>query len=356
MIESKFRVHGIAVQPGISRNGILYTSEELNKFAPTMIGKPILKDHRSETDNAIGLVEKSNTPNKDGVVVFNGWIKDKPTEEKITDKRIKTVSIGAIVKKLVRVHDDDDYVKAIGLESMELSTTPTPGVRGTDIRHSLESIKEHKLDKKNKITPIFEKISDFKVFKEKVNESQNDNHINKKEVNKMTDVNENELREQILREQKAKTEEMAKLKEKALVEAKEQLRIEAEEKVKLAEEAKLKEEELKIKLKEEVKNELVAEKKKAMDIISEMKDSKREEVIEKLSESKISAELIAELVPEKTVEKKDAKANTKGKMKITKDINEGAIGTYVVEESQIEGFSLYKEPKADGSYDIKGSD
>jgi len=69
----KLKVHGIAIRPGISKNGVLYSEEELQKFAPTLAGKPILKDHNGTTDNTVGVVEHTASKS-DGIVFYEGWI------------------------------------------------------------------------------------------------------------------------------------------------------------------------------------------------------------------------------------------------------------------------------------------
>ena len=131
-----YNVGGTAVRAGISRNGIKYLPEELKKFSKTLAGRPILKDHISRTDNAMGLVTKSSFLDGEASVPYRGWIKDDATREKIEDKRIKEVSIGAIAGQLVREKEGSDIMIAKDLVALELSTTPTPGVVGTSISQS----------------------------------------------------------------------------------------------------------------------------------------------------------------------------------------------------------------------------
>ena len=161
MMSQKVQVQGIAVRPGISKNGILYNEEELRNFTPTLINKPILKDHRGEVDNTVGLVEA--TGESMGVVTYSGWVKEDGTNliEKINDGRIKEVSIGAFVKQLVKENDDDEHMTAVGLEGMELSLTPTPAVTGTSVTQTLKTMEAHKIDKKIKVLPICESVNDF---------------------------------------------------------------------------------------------------------------------------------------------------------------------------------------------------
>lgn len=133
-MNQKLKVKGVAVKTGTSKNGITYTDENLQATAHELADKPILKDHEALTDNVIGRTESSSFA--EGKVFFEGWVKDDPTNEKLLDGRIKEVSIGAMVERLVKESEDSDNVIAEGIHYMELSVTPTPAVNGTSISHS----------------------------------------------------------------------------------------------------------------------------------------------------------------------------------------------------------------------------
>ena len=123
----KAKVRGLAIEAGMSRNKIKYTDEELMNGSNTLSGVTILKDHNATTDNSIGRVENQSYMNKKQL--YEGWVEEDGTGivQKIRDKRLK-VSVGAMVKKLVREKEDDDFLVAKGIHYMELSTTPTPGI------------------------------------------------------------------------------------------------------------------------------------------------------------------------------------------------------------------------------------
>ena len=313
------KVKGIAIRPGISRNGILYTSEELDKFAPTLEGKPILKDHKSETDNTIGLVERSESVN--GVVAYEGWIKEDGSgiTEKIEDRRIKEVSMGAMVKRLVKENDDDDHYKAIGIEAMELSTTPTPGVRGTSLSKALESINKGK-----KILPILENVGDFKEYTHKP--IKVDDLKEEKEVKMTEEVDKNKLKEdvrkELVEEMKLEKQKISDIREKAVIEAKAQLLKEQEDEKKDGEEIAKKEEEFKAKLTEELK----------ISVRKEIEEEMKKDIKEKNPSFK------GKINEEKT-DKKDLQEE-----------QDNVSGDYVVENCGFgEGMSIFKQPKADGS-------
>lgn len=140
MVVNKINIEGIAIVEGMSRNKVMYKAEELSKFAPTMIGRPILKDHENMTDNVIGKIVHSESIDNGKKVRYKGWIKEDGTGiiEKIKDGRISEVSIGATATRMVKEKEDSDYTIAKGLNCLELSTTPVPGVIGTAISKSAE--------------------------------------------------------------------------------------------------------------------------------------------------------------------------------------------------------------------------
>lgn len=140
----KIEVSGIAVREGVSRNKIKYTSEELRKFAPTMIGRKIIKDHKGETDNVIGVVTHCESTDGGKSVKYKGWVKEDGTgiTDKIQDGRINEVSIGALAGQLVKESEDSEESIAKNLCGMELSTTPIPGVVGTSLTHNQSESKD----------------------------------------------------------------------------------------------------------------------------------------------------------------------------------------------------------------------
>lgn len=129
------KVRGTAIRAGLSKNGIMYISEELKATAHELAGKPILKDHVPMTDNTVGRTTHSFFVESDDRLDYEGWIKEDGTGivERVKDGRINTVSIGAFCEKLVKESEDSENLCAIGIHYMELSTTPSPGVTGTSM-------------------------------------------------------------------------------------------------------------------------------------------------------------------------------------------------------------------------------
>jgi len=248
-------VSGTAVKAGLSRNRIRYIPEELKKFAPTLKSRPILKDHHYATDNAIGLVTETAFVISDSSVPYVGWIKDEKTSEKIKDRRIKEVSIGGIAGKMVREDDDSDVLIAKDLVALELSTTPTPGVVGTSIRHTLELMERAKTEKV-KVKPVFEDINLFESFnmEEKTMTDKSDTEKLREEVKKELLEEQKKVEEAKTLEETKKLEEEQKEKERTekirkevRKELEEEQKKKFEEEVKKVKEAKLRE---KVKLEE----------------------------------------------------------------------------------------------------------
>jgi hypothetical protein len=135
-----FKVSGVAVEETTSRNGIRYTAEELRKAAPSLKGKPIIKDHNKSVDNIVGIVEISNFNDATKKLEFRGDIMDDRMKEMIGDGRIQNVSIGASVEQLIEESDGKNKTfTAKGINFEELSLVVVPGVQAATINQALES-------------------------------------------------------------------------------------------------------------------------------------------------------------------------------------------------------------------------
>jgi len=197
---NQIKISGIAVSEGVSRNKRRYLGVELEKFTPTLNGRPILKDHEGVTDNVIGKITESIYDSKTKSVKYSGWIKEDGTGiiEKIKDGRISEVSIGAIAGKVVKENKDDEIIIPIDLEALELSTTPVPGNKGTSI--SFESKKYSNED-------LNEMINKYK--KEQISQSYDNSYKIEKEdksMEKTTDKTDSVTEESKMDEMKKELE------------------------------------------------------------------------------------------------------------------------------------------------------
>lgn len=131
-----FFIEGIAINETLTRNGIKYEADELEKAASSLIGKPMLKDHEAMVDNIVGKVKDANFDQAIKALTFKSQVMDKGVIEKISDGRLNWVSIGAMVKDLVK-RENEDFVVAKGIEIVELSFTPIPGDPGASFGKAL---------------------------------------------------------------------------------------------------------------------------------------------------------------------------------------------------------------------------
>lgn len=154
-------INGIAVKASTSLNGITYTAKELKKASAGLSDVPILKDHVATTDNTIGRTTTAHFDESSESIMYSGWIKDSGVAEKVRDGRIKNVSIGASAT-LVKESKDSDQIIAKNIKFMELSTTPTPGVQGTQISVEQKKVKplQQKKEEVISMTETKEQVAD----------------------------------------------------------------------------------------------------------------------------------------------------------------------------------------------------
>lgn len=144
-------IQGIAVDASISRNKIKYTEEELRKAAKSLVGKPILDTHNSNSVfNTLGRVVQASYSRKDKCVRFKANIMDERAQKYIDDGRITSVSIGAKCKSLEEDENEDGVYVAKGIDFLELSLVPIPGVKNATIQQAITE-KFGKLDRINTV-------------------------------------------------------------------------------------------------------------------------------------------------------------------------------------------------------------
>src|SRR3990167_10073168 len=148
------KIKGTAIEEGVSRHQIRYTKEELEKSHHSLKGRPMLKDHESKVDNIVGKVLESTGVFEDGKykIKFESVVSDARVEALINSGLLETVSVGATAARIVKENDDDEVMLAEGLEYLELSFTPTPGIAGATFKPAQNSIKseENKIDEVKK--------------------------------------------------------------------------------------------------------------------------------------------------------------------------------------------------------------
>jgi hypothetical protein len=122
---------------GISRNFNVYTSEELQSFAPALVGAPVYIEHVA-VDSAAGKVTKCTYDPTSRCLLYEAEIYDQVIADKIRNGLIQHVSVGADYDAL----DVVDAKIPHGLSKPELSLVAVPGIPETNIR-VLEHLKEN---------------------------------------------------------------------------------------------------------------------------------------------------------------------------------------------------------------------
>lgn len=363
----QLNVFGIAIKPGVSRNKVLYSKEELDSFAPTLKTRPILMDHNSyDLSKNIGLVTKSSS-NK-GIVSYEGWIKNPENVNviaRVNDKRIKEVSIGAIAKKVLYDEDKDIFIVE-GLEAMELSLVSCAGVKGTSLKQALKTMEKKKLGEKVKILPVLEDFNSFSenIESDPVTESNKDNPITEsnpatesdsdnKVVEDVVENNNDQVTEDNSNNKTNTQEVNENMSDDKTLREEVRKEVEAEHAAKLAlEKSKVDAEEaMRTKITEEVTAKVLAELKanESAPVVEAPKEAPKVDETKEEMEARIREEVTAKV-------KEDLRPKTKGKVSTsvseeTKEEAVGEAGKYEMEAAQFgEGKSLFQHPNVDGSY------
>lgn len=325
MVE-KLKVNGLAIKPGVSRNNIMYTKEELRKFANTLKGVSIIKDHNTVVDNAIGKVENVIFDEKTGEVLYEGWVKNDSTDimEKIKDGRVQHVSIGALCGRVVKESEDSDVNIAEDIHGVELSTVVVPGVPGASINQSFdfkeEDVKQMILDYEKESVQESQ-TSDIKLNKMEEDMEKNDEQIVVQQDSRIVEFEAKvKALETANAEMKAKLDEYAAKERKALEEA--YAKLCSEKNVKALDIAKMD---------SAVIESLMAQ---LSSIVVEAKaEVKTEAKVEAVKEEKKVTEEVKEEVKEIAMPKSEAKVEETAK---------SFTSRYMVEQSELGGSCLYR--------------
>ena len=222
-------IRGVAINETITRNGIKYIAEELEKSASSFKNKPILLDHKNEIGSIVGRTTENvvYNPTKKAIE-FEAKIMDDKIKEMINDGRITDVSIGAQVLDLVE-NKEEKSVTAIGIEGMELSLVAVPGDPGANIGQALEN-SFHIKEKLDLMEEVKGGIKDNMVEEGQIEETHKE--TNEKVIQEIKDLSSIE--------EKLKEFE-AKIAKYEAIEAKRDMEVKINKEVDLRVEAKMKE-------------------------------------------------------------------------------------------------------------------
>ena len=135
------RISGVAMAAGMSRNFNVYTTEELQSFAPALVGAPVYIEHVA-VDSAAGKVTKCTYDPTSRCLLYEAEIYDPVIADKIRNGLIQHVSVGADYDAL----DVVDAKIPHGLSKPELILVAVPGIPETNIQvleHLKESLAHH---------------------------------------------------------------------------------------------------------------------------------------------------------------------------------------------------------------------
>jgi hypothetical protein len=123
------RIGGVAMAAGMSRNFNVYTTEELESFAPALVGAPVYIEHVN-VNSAAGKVTKCTYDSASRCLLYEAEIYDQNIADKIRNGIIQHVSVGADYDAL----DVVDAKVPHGLFNPELSLVAVPGVPETNVQ------------------------------------------------------------------------------------------------------------------------------------------------------------------------------------------------------------------------------
>jgi hypothetical protein len=165
----RFLIQGTAINATLTRNGVKFTEEELEKSAQSLRNKPLLKDHNNSVDSIVG--KTTNNVFYDSTskcVKFEAEVIDEGCKSKIKAGLIGAVSVGCMVSQM---DEEEDCVVAKGIDFVELSLVAVPADPNAGIQTAISCSLQDK--KKATVTPKPEKVEEkIEIKMEATNEKQ----------------------------------------------------------------------------------------------------------------------------------------------------------------------------------------
>ncbi len=167
LVDGDFIIKGTAINCTITSNNHKFVSEELSTAAKTLIGVPLLVDHRNEVDAIKGRVLNGEYDTVNEKVNFKAKVIDENMKKMIKDGRLNSVSVGAIVKKLDEDVDNGLLIPR-GITFKELSLVAVPADGQATFGIALKEAYNTKIKENN------EKSSELKEKEENKTENLSD--------------------------------------------------------------------------------------------------------------------------------------------------------------------------------------
>ncbi len=142
-IDEQAHITGVALIPRISRNGNLYTKEELKRFDNVKV--PLNWEH--DAGRQIGSVTFHYNPDLE-TVFYDGFVTDEAVANLVKNKTLFTsIEADPVTMKQICNGPDDCFSMPFGLVPIGLALTETPGVPETTVKVLEHIIRECAIDK-----------------------------------------------------------------------------------------------------------------------------------------------------------------------------------------------------------------
>jgi hypothetical protein len=216
--EGKMSVSGVAATVCTSRNGVVYSEEELRNAVSTLAGKKLIKDHEAYVDNIVGIIDEGWFDENEKALKFRGKIMDEKIQGMVKDGRISSVSIGASCDDLVEEEVDGNSVRvAKGITIDEVSFVVSPGIpeaRLTNIAEAFDffsKVKENKGGTMAETDKVKEQGEDIQALKDEISKLKAENDALKQKMMDMQSAEQAKIDAEKAAEEAKKKSEEAKM-------------------------------------------------------------------------------------------------------------------------------------------------
>lgn len=120
-------ISGEAIHATTTRNGHVFTTDELTTAASTLIERPLLINHDNDVNAIVGKVTSAGWSASQNAVMFKAIVQEPKYAAMVADGRINKVSVGAAVKDIELVESEGKPTYVLhGVEFLELSLVAIP--------------------------------------------------------------------------------------------------------------------------------------------------------------------------------------------------------------------------------------
>jgi len=216
--DKKLFIKGVAIDVGISRNNVDYTPNVLRAAAQSLIGKPLMLNHEDhDVRNIVGKVVEAefdgkNVPFKAEIDKSESWLVNK-----LQNGYIDKVSIGADTIDENGIHydpvpDDDGIIRPTGIEFLELSLVPIPGVPNASINQVIAESYNKRVKTMAEKNKMAEQLEELKKKNEELEKKLAEQEEKTDDSSKEEEKSEPEEKTEDRPEEKKEPQENAKVK------------------------------------------------------------------------------------------------------------------------------------------------